>query len=173
MGRYALSDADWERLAPLLPGRPGTPGRSGDDNRRFLDAVNWIARNGGPWRDLPARFGRWNSVFQRFRRWVKGGVFERIFACLVLLAASWLEAPILAGLVVTLLTMAAGYAVAGLAIHPRLFLVTLAMLGGALAVALWPSLAYATLVGVLLAAVSSLAATDAPCTRLSRWGIGR
>ena len=76
--RYALSDADFERLEPLLPGRPGTPGRSGDDNRRFLHAVNWIARNGGPWRDLPPELGNWNTVWRRFDRWAKNGVWQRI-----------------------------------------------------------------------------------------------
>ena len=76
--RYALSDADWKRLAPLLPGRPGTPGRSGDNNRRFLHAVNWIARNGGPWRDLPVELGNWNSAWRRFDRWSKKGVWQRI-----------------------------------------------------------------------------------------------
>ena len=45
-----------------------------------LEAVLWLARTGAPWRDLPGRFGKWNTVFQRFRRWVKGGVFERVFA---------------------------------------------------------------------------------------------
>jgi transposase len=49
------------------------------DNRLFLEAVFWRVRTGLPWRDLPAEFGKWNSVFQRFRRWVKAGVFERIF----------------------------------------------------------------------------------------------
>lgn len=77
--RYAISDADWTRLAPLLPGRPGTRGRSGDDNRLFLDAVNWIARNGGPWRDLPECFGNWNSVWRRFDRWSRAGVWQRLF----------------------------------------------------------------------------------------------
>ena len=76
--RYAISDADWARLEPLLPGRAGTPGRSGDDNRRFLDAVNWWSRNGGPWRDLPEALGNWNSVFRRFDRWSKAGVWQRI-----------------------------------------------------------------------------------------------
>jgi transposase len=76
--RYAISDADFERLEPLLPGRPGTPGRSGDDNRRFLHAVNWIARNGGPWRDLPPELGNWNTVWRRFDRWAKNGVWQRI-----------------------------------------------------------------------------------------------
>ena len=76
--RYAISDSDWERLAPLLPGRDGTPGRSGEDNRRFLDAVNWWSRNGGPWRDLPKALGNWNSVFRRFDRWSKSGVWRRL-----------------------------------------------------------------------------------------------
>ena len=77
--RYAISDADWQRLAPLLPGRPGTPGRSGHDNRLFLDAVNWVARNGGPWRDLPDRFGKSNTIWRRFDRWSKAGVWARLF----------------------------------------------------------------------------------------------
>ena len=58
------------------------PGATGRDNRLFLEAALWRVRTGVPWRDLPGAFGKWNSVFQRFRRWVKGGVFERVFACL-------------------------------------------------------------------------------------------
>ena len=79
MQRYAISDHAWERLAPLLPGRAGTSGRNAADNRRFLDAVVWIARNGGPWRDLPTRFGNWNSAWRRFDRWSKNGVWLRLF----------------------------------------------------------------------------------------------
>ncbi len=82
MDRDILSDAQWERLAPLLPGKPGDPGRSGADNRLFLEAVLWMARTGAPWRDLHARFGRWNSVFRRFRRWAQKGVFESLFNAL-------------------------------------------------------------------------------------------
>ncbi len=77
-----LREDQWERIAPLLPGKVGDPGRSGTDNRRFLEAVLWIVRVGAPWRDLPAFFGKWNSIFQRFRRWVKNGVFDRIFNAL-------------------------------------------------------------------------------------------
>ena len=77
-----LSDAQWERIAPLLPGKKGDPGRSGRDNRSFVEAVLWIARAGAPWRDLPTAFGNWNSVFRRFRRWALKGVFESLFKTL-------------------------------------------------------------------------------------------
>ena len=69
----------WVRLAPHLPGKRGDAGATGKDNRLFLEAVLWRVRTGLPWRDLPADFGNWNSVFRRFRRWAEGGVFERIF----------------------------------------------------------------------------------------------
>ena len=79
MIRRVLSDAQWELIGPLCPGKAGDPGRRGRDNRLFVEAVLWIARTGSPWRDLPGEAGKWNSVFQRFRRWVKAGVFNRIF----------------------------------------------------------------------------------------------
>ncbi|HJU16656.1 MAG TPA: IS5 family transposase [Stellaceae bacterium] len=82
MDRSVLSDEQWARVAPLLPGKVGDPGRSGEDNQRFLEAVLWIARTGAPWRDLPEAFGKWNSTFVRFRRWALAGVFERIFEAL-------------------------------------------------------------------------------------------
>jgi transposase len=77
-----LRDDQWERIAPLVPGKVGDPGRSGADNRLFVEAVLWIVRVGAPWRDLPKSFGNWNSVFQRFRRWAKGEVFDTIFDAL-------------------------------------------------------------------------------------------
>ena len=66
-------------MAALIPGKPGDPGRSGTDNRLFVEAVLWIVRTSSPWRDLPSRFEQWNSVFRRFRRWAIAGVFERLF----------------------------------------------------------------------------------------------
>lgn len=80
MRRYELSDEEWERVRDLLPGRAGLPGRTAADNRLFLNAVFWIARTGAPWRDLPERFGNPNSVFQRFSRWAKRGVWGRLLA---------------------------------------------------------------------------------------------
>lgn len=80
MERHRLSDAQWARIAPLIAGKEGDPGRHGKDNRLFVDAVLWLARTGAPWRDLPAEFGAWNSVFQRFSRWAKRGVWSRILA---------------------------------------------------------------------------------------------
>jgi putative transposase len=74
---------DWLRIEGLVAGKTGDKGRHGEDNRLFVDAVLWIARAGAPWRDLPPQFGNWNSLFQRFRRWAKKGVWERIFAALL------------------------------------------------------------------------------------------
>ena len=77
--RKMLSDAQWARIEPLCAGKEGDRGRTGEDNRRFMEAVLWIGRTGSPWRDLPPHFGKWNTVFQRFRRWAKKGVFQRMF----------------------------------------------------------------------------------------------
>ena len=79
MRRYEITDQQWERIAHLLPGRAGYVGRSATDNRLFINAVLWIARSGAPWRDLPERFGAWNSIYQRFRRWAKAGVWQQVF----------------------------------------------------------------------------------------------
>lgn len=79
MPRHAISDADWDRIKDLLPGRPGQPGWVAKDNRLFLDAVRWIAKTGAPWRDLPERLGLWNSVWKRFDRWAKKGTWQRVF----------------------------------------------------------------------------------------------
>ncbi|QJW88200.1 IS5 family transposase [Spirosoma taeanense] len=79
MRRYEITDQQWQQIAHLLPGKVGHVGRSAVDNRLFINAVIWIARSGAPWRDLPERFGPWNSVYQRFRRWAKAGVWKTVF----------------------------------------------------------------------------------------------
>jgi putative transposase len=78
MHRYAISDKDFERIAPLLPGQAGKPGRNAQDNRLFIDAVLWIARTGAPWQDLPERFGKPNTIYKRFTRWGKRGLWQEI-----------------------------------------------------------------------------------------------
>jgi transposase len=81
--RRQLTDAQWQRIEGLVPGKVGDRGRPSEDNRLFVDAVLWLARAGAPWRDLPEEFGKWNSVWKRFRRWALKGVWERIFNVLV------------------------------------------------------------------------------------------
>lgn len=90
MRRYEISDDDFARIEPLLPGRPGTPGGTAPDNRRFINAVLWVARSGAPWRDLPERFGPWNSAYQRFNRWSKAGDWGRIMGALQEPDLEWL-----------------------------------------------------------------------------------
>ena len=80
--RYEISDDNYERIKPLLSGKPGDPGRNAEDNRRFINGVLWIGRTGAPWEDLPERYGKSNSVFQRFNRWAKKGRWQAIFEAL-------------------------------------------------------------------------------------------
>ncbi|MEG3146758.1 IS5 family transposase [Sphingomonas sp. RT2P30] len=79
MDRLVLTDAQWAKMEPHCLGKPSDPGRSGRDNRLFVEAVLWIVRTGSPWRDLPMHFGKWNTVFVRYRDWVKADVFKRLF----------------------------------------------------------------------------------------------
>jgi len=81
--RYELSQAQWERIAPLLPGKVGDPGRTATDNRLFVNGVLWVLRSGAHWRDLPERYGRWKTVHKRFSRWSKAGVWDRVFTDLI------------------------------------------------------------------------------------------
>jgi transposase len=80
MVRKILRDDHWERIEAMLPGQAGDRGVTAKDNRLFVDAVLWIARTGSPWRDLPAEFGPWNSVYKRCSRWSEAGVWHRVFA---------------------------------------------------------------------------------------------
>src|SRR5260370_40379436 len=79
MDRYVLSDAQWAKMQPHCLGKKSDPGRSGGDNRRFVEAVLSIARTRTPWRDLPPLFGPSHPVFKRHRDWVKAHVFKRGF----------------------------------------------------------------------------------------------
>ncbi len=79
MIRMVLTEAQWSKMEPHCLGKKSDPGRSGKNNRLFVEAVLWKARTGSPWRDLPECFGKWNTVFKRFCDWSQAGVFERIF----------------------------------------------------------------------------------------------
>ena len=79
MTRTILTDRQWALMEPHCLGKPTDPGRSGSNNRLFVEAVLWKARTGSPWRDLPAYFGNWSTVYRRFRDWSQAGVFERLF----------------------------------------------------------------------------------------------
>lgn len=76
--RHALTDDQWNQIKDLLPGKEGDPGRTAEDNRLFVDAILFIAKTGIPWRDLPERFGNWNSVWKRYDRWCRRGVWETL-----------------------------------------------------------------------------------------------
>ena len=79
MARKMLTDRQWKRLARHFPGKKGDPGRTATDNRLAVEAMLWIARTGAPWRDLPEKFGKWITAYQRFRRWALKGMFGFIF----------------------------------------------------------------------------------------------
>lgn len=80
--RYELNDKQWALIERLLPGKAGDRGRTGSDNRLFVNAVLWILRSGARWQDLPERYGKWKTVHKRFTRWAKSGVWENVFALL-------------------------------------------------------------------------------------------
>ncbi|KVH35833.1 transposase [Burkholderia cepacia] len=73
-----MSDEVWVRIESVLSGKEGDPGRTATDNRWFIEAVLWIDRTGCPRRDLPTEFGRWQTVYMRFSRWRRKGVWERV-----------------------------------------------------------------------------------------------
>lgn len=80
--RLVLDDDDWSRIAPHIIGDERSRGTSGRDNRMFVEGVLWIVRTGAPWRDLPEVFGDWNTVYRRFSRWSRKGIWDRIFAAM-------------------------------------------------------------------------------------------
>jgi transposase len=81
--RYELTQAQWERIAPILPGKDSDPGRTGGDNRLFVNGCLWVLRSGAHWRDLPERYGKWKTLHKRFTRWAKAGVWDAVFASLI------------------------------------------------------------------------------------------
>ena len=79
MKRYELSVNQWRRIEHMVPGKEGDRGRTGVDNRKFVNAVLWILRLGARWSDLSESYGKYKSVHKRFTRWAKKGVWNKIF----------------------------------------------------------------------------------------------
>ena len=78
--RHELTDEQWDRIKDKVPPeRSGERGRPAKDNRMMINAILWILKTGAPWRDLPERFGSWNSVYSRYSRWTRRGIWEKIF----------------------------------------------------------------------------------------------
>ena len=80
MRRYDLSDTEWQLIAPLLPNKPRGVARV--DDRLVINGIFYILRTGSPWRDLPERFGPYTTVYNRYNRWAKAGVWLKIFETL-------------------------------------------------------------------------------------------
>lgn len=84
--QIGLSDEKWELIGPLLPSERGRGCRPAGDNRPFFEGMMWMARTGSQWRDTPDEYGKGNSVFRRYRRWVETGVFEAMLEALAEMA---------------------------------------------------------------------------------------
>jgi transposase len=85
MHRHELSDSQYAHLAPFLPEprHHGKAGRPWLPHRAVVNGILWILRTGAPWRDLPERYGKWNTVYTRFKRWRRDGTWTRIFSALL------------------------------------------------------------------------------------------
>jgi transposase len=75
-GRYDLTDVEWLVIEPLLPRK--WRGVKRVDDRRVLNGIFWVLRSGAPWRDLPERYGPYTTVYNRFNRWRKAGLWDRL-----------------------------------------------------------------------------------------------
>lgn len=82
MDRHSISDEKYERIRTLFPAEEGKVGRRSKNTRRYVSAVLYILATGCPWRDLPAEFGPWNSVFKRFSNWCRLGIWDSIMKAL-------------------------------------------------------------------------------------------
>jgi transposase len=83
--RYELSQEQWERLAPLLPSprHEGGRGRPLEDHRRIFNGILWRLHTGAPWRDIPERYGPWQTIYSRFRRWRRDGTWAKVLTYLL------------------------------------------------------------------------------------------
>lgn len=82
MKRHELTEEQWQLVQPILPKRVATTGRPPSDPRQMLNGIFWNLRTGAPWRDLPERFGPWQTVYDHFRSWRADGTYDRILQAL-------------------------------------------------------------------------------------------
>jgi transposase len=80
--RHELTDEQWKRLEPHLPPQKPATGKPNRDHRTVVNAILWRLRTGAPWRDLPERYGPWQTAYSRFRRWQRAGAWDRALAAL-------------------------------------------------------------------------------------------
>jgi transposase len=84
MKRHELTQTQWNKICPLLPPeRKATGGRPAKDNRLMMNAIIYWLNTGIAWRDLPERFGPWESVYTRYRRWTEQGIWEKVLEALI------------------------------------------------------------------------------------------
>jgi transposase len=81
MARYDLTDFEWRVIEPLLTMKPRGVPRV--DDRRVLNGIFWILRSGSPWRDLPERYGPYTTVYNRFNRWRKAGIWDKLMDAVI------------------------------------------------------------------------------------------
>jgi len=74
--RYDLTDFEWGIIEPVLP--KGRRGRQPQNNRQVMNGIFWVLRTGAPWRDLPERYGPYTTVYNRFNRWRRAGIWDRL-----------------------------------------------------------------------------------------------
>ncbi len=82
MSRGDLTEEGWRVIEALLPAERGRWGRPAHDNRKYMNGMLWVLRTGAPWRDMPEKYGNWNSVYRRHLRWRDLGVWEAVLAAL-------------------------------------------------------------------------------------------
>jgi hypothetical protein len=76
-----LTDEEWEMVEPLLPNKPPA-GRPYNDHRTVLGGILWVARTGSSWRKMPEEYGKWQTAYRRYERWVKQDLWQRILEAL-------------------------------------------------------------------------------------------
>ena len=82
MSRGDLTESEWRVLKDLLPPERGRKNRPASDNRPIVNGILWRIRTGAPWRDVPEKYGKWITVYQRFRRWSEAGLWEAVASAL-------------------------------------------------------------------------------------------